>query len=62
MLKISGLQFGKKIEEFGGVQEKLARMATLQYTAQVRHRILNLHITHLFINASFVVHGIHDLW
>ncbi len=29
------LQFGKKIQEFGGVQEKLARMATLQYTAQV---------------------------
>lgn len=28
------LQFGKKIEEFEGVQEKLSRMATVQYVAQ----------------------------
>ena len=49
MLKIAGLQFGKKIEEFGGVQEKLARMATLQYTAQVRHTVNIVDVRHLFM-------------
>uniref|UniRef100_U5EKH4 Very long-chain specific acyl-CoA dehydrogenase, mitochondrial n=1 Tax=Corethrella appendiculata TaxID=1370023 RepID=U5EKH4_9DIPT len=28
------VQFGKKIEEFGAIQEKLAKMATYQYVAQ----------------------------
>ena len=30
------VQFGQKLEEFGVIQEKLARMAMLQYVTEVR--------------------------
>ena len=33
----SRVQFGQKLEEFGVIQEKLARMAMLQYVTEVRY-------------------------
>jgi len=34
-------QFGKKIVEFGGIQEKLANMALKQYVTEVISKIIN---------------------
>ena len=50
----SRVQFGQKLEEFGVIQEKLARMAMLQYVTEVRYSRLPLCVRHASTESGLV--------